>query len=405
MFKPKTDFPFPYTQDPDALAPAFLAKDRKRLSNGYEDRERFFIKLVEGYLRKSGIEELHLAAHGSENLVFTCIDRGHQRKIVFKANYLFGLSVLEEVYAKNQDLDQGVKAAEEVLEAECARQRAQWAELRTYFPEATIPAQKIDVYHFPLEEQLWSAIRVRSRMHSEQVRPKVKLPATFPLLVNQQRLVDAPEKRSDRIDFGFEPIWRQYYDGRVSDMSTRMERIDNCLMRNQPEQEPVTNLLRPVFPEMVGVWNEVKHRPEEYAQIGQAIQGMDRYLQETRTGIDIIGSNNVQLMQRKLPGGVKGPWDFLFIDPFFPRYGPAEEMTSLATVEQVIEWAKEQKVLTPEEKQVVRRSVHIYYLVLGVKAWSKLFEVASTLTLKGVEDVSTSKVRRLFTQALTFPGL
>jgi hypothetical protein len=405
MFKPKTDFPFPYTQDPEALAPAFLAKDRKRLSNGYEDRERFFIKLIEDYLRKSGIEELHLAAHGSENLVFTCIDRGHQRKIVFKANYLFGLSVLEEVYAQTHDLDQGVRASEETLEAECARQRAQWAELRAHFPGATIPAHKIDVYHFPLEERLWSLMRARSRIHSEKTRPTVKLPPTFPLLVNQQRLVDAPEKRSDRIDFGFEPIWRQQLDGRVLDIYTRMESIDSLLMRNRPAQGPVADLLRPIFPEMVGVWNDVKNRPEEYAQIARAIQSMDRYLQETRTGIDIIGSNNVQLMQRKLPAGAKGPWDFLFIDPFFPRVRPAEEMTSLTTVEQVIEWAKELKVLTPEEKEIARRSLHIYYLALGVKAWSKLFEVTSTLTLKGIEDTSTSKLRRLYTQAVGFPGL
>ncbi len=398
MFKGSPEIPFPFTKPTSELSPAFLA-DAEGL-RGEQKMKRlqpFLVSAVEKFLVLNGLTQLRLVSWGSESLVFTSVDQQHRRKVVFKVNYRYGLIAFDESNKRIGDEATSLKEASEATRFECNRLRGTWHRLQRRFPEAVIPSYHFSTYELPISKEVLREAWELSPLHRDRNFPGSDEETRLPVIVMQQRMANLALPKEDRAELGFAAIWSRTD---VQNLPAIAEEVDGVLMHGLPTEKIAERLLATLFPDIVRFQQRLIGKPEEMAQIKRLLESLDNYVQKTRTGLDLVGDNNLSFVRDTLPDG-SSRWRLEFIDPFLPKITSRSPAPSIDELKELFALAKSKnRFVTYTERQRILAGIGLYYEILVLRAWGRLFKAESTIAVEGLDTVTTLEMRNLFYKAI-----
>lgn len=423
-------FRLPYTEDPAKLVPSAFVEQPIKEGSQYKSGKLMQLADVVEELIKTGKKrdvtvlrdgqevilttDLKLVQNGQESLVFVVEQETQpgeapkQRNFVVKVNYSYSLLVLEQSLKSNVDQQARQELIRSQLAEEALRQTEKWNELRHWMPEANIPTSRFFLEEVPVNSELIGLL-YEAQTVSPKILPGQPLPETVQVLAMQQRQDRFPADMAHRMDIGCVPFWSilkkperlspDQWRPEKEELQEQIQTLHEAFsLPGSPDPERLVEVIDRVFPEYVEFVEEREDVPEELAEVTQAMQQLDVYLQATRTALDITGANNISLVRRSLPTDAYTPWKLLFLDPFTPKASPEEAIFNLDDLAWVLSFANGYtgQSMTDQEWDIVHKSVHIYYQVMAVKAWCCLLHIPSSLTIPGWDTVNLTRLRALY---------
>ena len=391
-------FSLPFTKNPEALAPAFFAKEPLLPSSELKNVNTFLQRAIQDTFQQMKLSGMELISLGSEHLVFTYTDSELQRNFVVKANYEYALELYEDLFLREQDPERAMEQCRALVAAEAERQKAEWRKLAQAFPEAAIPTLHLSVQEIPVSFALFTGFHDLKR--SDRLTPRMKHGATlFPVLITQQRQrMQVPKGRC--FDLGFTPFWHTYqqmqnmYDCRYFEQ--QIDACANTLIHGVPAKAPVRDLVLEMISEFEEMYEYFDVRPEERAQMTDMVRSLDRYMETTRRTLDFTGNKNIEALYAEKRSNAAPHWQLQFTDPFlgFPALRKNDNQFSL--LEDLFHEGCVTQPMTRQVREALRVSINMYYAILTIKALCVLFDVPSTLQLSGQERIRVQDLRKLY---------